>query len=102
LRYGHCGTSATPPDPDDLEWATDNALAVLVLVQLLDDPSDQVRGWAAWALGRAGAAARPAIPALRRLTADTGYMHIKCSVGMVAVQALSKIDPDTFKDADRP
>jgi HEAT repeat protein len=90
-------------DPDDLPWATDNAAAVPVLVQLLDDPSDNVRGWSAWALGRAGPVAREAIPALCRLRTDRGlFLTIKCSVGMATAQALCKIDPDAFKDADRP
>jgi hypothetical protein len=101
-RLGIVGRGLESWDPDELVWATDNALAVPFLVQLLDDPSANVRGWSAWALGRAGTSARTAIPALRRLTEDQGFMTIKCSVGMVAAQALEKIDPNTFKDPDRP
>jgi HEAT repeat protein len=58
-----------------------------VLTSALGDRSWAVRYWSAYLLGRAGAAARPAVPALRKALKDTDS-----DVRRAAAEAVRTID----------
>src|SRR5262245_55293954 len=64
------------------------AAAVEPLSKLLGDSSPQLRAYAAHALGKAGAAAKPAVPALAELLKDP-----EAQVRQQAIQALVAIHP---------
>jgi len=68
--------------------------AVPVLTALLADPDPRVRGFAASELQCLGRMARPAAPALRRLTADRGVVGGGVTVGQFARAALAEIEAD--------
>jgi HEAT repeat protein len=76
--------------------------AVPSLMRMLDSPDPNVRYAAAWTLGSAGAAARPAVPRLRELLSDTTYVDLRTRVADAATEALLGIDPDSVPPAMRP
>src|SRR5206468_1869015 len=69
-------TGWTPRQSDHVPlMPNDDPAGLPVLMTLLDDPDPKVRAGAAAALGSMGAAARPAVPELRRLTGDTAAVR---------------------------
>jgi HEAT repeat protein len=71
---------------------------------LLDDADPNGRGTAAYSLGQIGPAARPAVPKLKELLADTAITRVgnRLTVGQVAGNSLRRLDPAATETAERP
>jgi HEAT repeats len=72
----------------------DDADAIPVLIELLQDDDSLVRMYSAETLGSFGARAKAAIPALKKVTNDKAIGAFAISVGERAVEAITRIESD--------
>jgi hypothetical protein len=76
----------------------DDAAAIPVLIELLQDEHSIVRMYSAETLGAFGARAEVAIPALRTLITDEEFGAFAISVGERAMEAIARIQSDIRKN----